>query len=186
MNVENHIINADKWIVNYYDYLHKYTRSRISNLLDVEEIISDTFLAALKAKDNFKNKSNERTWLTAILKHKIIDYYRQKSSMKGKIEQYMLSHEEYEDIYHYNIAITQREESTLSDIYFHALKNVLNDSLAKIPKSQSNVLKMRIYQELSTEEICDRLDISKNNAWVLMNRARKALAVCLTKYDYAI
>ncbi|MDO1501661.1 sigma-70 family RNA polymerase sigma factor [Winogradskyella maritima] len=186
MNTQEYVINAEKWMDNYYKFLFNYTRARVSNTLDVEEIISDTFFAALKAKDNFQQKSTERTWLVAILKHKIIDYYRREASHKGRMRKYTMSHEEYQETYHHTTAITESESSTLSDIHLETLENVLEESLAHIPQSQSNVVKLRVYEALSTEEICDRLDISKNNAWVLMSRARKSLATHLTKYDYAV
>jgi RNA polymerase sigma-70 factor (ECF subfamily) len=186
MNTQEYVINAEKWMDKYYKFLFNYTKARVNNALDVEEIISDTFFAALKAKDNFQQKSTERTWLVAILKHKIIDYYRRKASHKGKMRTYTMSHEEYQETYHYTTAITQCESSTLSDIHLETLENVLEESLAHIPQSQSDVVKLRVYEALSTEEICDRLDISKNNAWVLMSRARKSLATRLTKYDYAV
>ena len=48
------------------------------------------------------------------------------------------------------------------------------------------MLKLRVYDELNTKEICDKLSISKNNAWVLMSRARKSIAMYLEKYDYTI
>ena len=167
MDVVNRTINADKWIKNYYSYLQNYTRVRVSNPQDVEEIISDTFLAALKAKANFKNKCSERTWLTAILKNKIVDHYRKQASHKGKMNKYMLSHDEYKEMYHFDTAISQCEESTLSEINLNNLESILTESLSQLPLSQSNVAKMRIYDELSTEEICKILNISKNNAWVL-------------------
>lgn len=186
MNKTNNSINVEKWIINYYPYLQNYTMSRVSNQLDVEEIISDTFFAALKAKNNFQNKCSERTWLTAILRHKIIDYYRKQASQKSKLHRHAISHEEYQEKYFYETAVTRCEESTLADLNVKALEQALAESLNNIPESQSKVAKLRIYEELSTEEICTRLEISKNNAWVLMSRARKSLAMQLKAYDYAV
>lgn len=186
MRTVNKTINADKWIENYQIYLFNYTKSRIQNHHDVEEIIQDTFLAALKSKDKFQNRSSERTWLTAILKHKIIDYYRRKSSKKGKIERYSLSHDEYQDNYHYDVAISQPEECILSNVNLENVECILDDALSRIPDSQSKVLRLRVYDQMNTEEICDKLNISKNNAWVLMCRARKTIATHFAKYDYAL
>ena len=41
-------------------------------------------LAGLKSMKHFKGEASERTWLIAILKRKIIDYYRKINSAKGK------------------------------------------------------------------------------------------------------
>ncbi len=47
-----------------------YTRSRISDVEMAKDLVQETFLSALKAMPNFQGKSNERTWLIAILKRK--------------------------------------------------------------------------------------------------------------------
>jgi DNA-directed RNA polymerase specialized sigma24 family protein len=41
------------------------------------------------------------------------------------------------------------------------------------------------YQGFTTVEICRRLDISENNLYVLLSRARRALELCLGKDDTA-
>lgn len=186
MEAVTNTINPDKWITNYYSFLKNYAKARISNPLDVEEIISDTFLAALKSKDNFQHKCTERTWLIAILKRKIVDYYRKRATYKGKMNRYAFSHEEYQETYHHSTAIIDGEEATLSNINLQALELVLTESFTQMTSRQSSVARMRIYDELSTEEICSRLNISKNNVWVLMSRARKAIAARLSHCDYAV
>lgn len=186
MSSKKTTINADKWIENYYAYLFNYAVIRINNKTDVEELIQETFLAGLKSKDNFQGRSSERTWLTAILKHKIIDYYRRKSSFKGKIERYSISHEEYNHNHNYDVAISEAEESTLSDINLENVEQLLADTLLEIPESQAKVVRLHVYEQLNTNEICDVLNISKNNVWVLMSRARKKMAVNFARYNYAV
>ena len=51
-----------------------------------KDLVQETFFAGLKAMDNFQGLASERTWLIAILKRKIIDYYRKINSTKGKAE----------------------------------------------------------------------------------------------------
>ena len=43
---------------------------------------------------NYRGDSNEKTWLTSILKRKIIDHYRRKNSTKGKAEVHMSFYED--------------------------------------------------------------------------------------------
>ena len=62
------------------DYLYAYAISRISDEEQARDLVQETFLAALEKVDKFEGKSSERTWLTAILRNKIIDVYRKKSS----------------------------------------------------------------------------------------------------------
>ena len=84
--MSSHMLDPEQWVDRYSDYLYNYTIVRVNNHLVAQDIISETFLAGLKSKDNFKGEASERTWLTAILKRKIIDHYRKKNSKKGKAE----------------------------------------------------------------------------------------------------
>ena len=70
--MSNHIIEAEKWVDRYSDYLYNYTIVRVNDHEVTQDLISETFLAALKAKKNFKGEASERTWLISILKRKII------------------------------------------------------------------------------------------------------------------
>ena len=81
-----HQINPNKWIDLYSDYLFNYTISRVSDREIAQDLVQDTFLAALKSMKNFKGEASERTWLISILKRKIIDHYRKINSIKGKAE----------------------------------------------------------------------------------------------------
>ncbi|MFT5103242.1 MAG: RNA polymerase sigma factor (sigma-70 family), partial [Candidatus Latescibacterota bacterium] len=81
-----HVIIPEKWVDRYSDYLYNYTIVRVNNHEVAQDLISETFLAGLKSKDNFKGEASERTWLISILKRKIIDHYRKINSNKGKAE----------------------------------------------------------------------------------------------------
>ena len=73
-------LDPHQWVNAHADYLYAYTITRISDEEQAKDLVQETFLAALEKVNNFEGKSSERTWLTAILKNKIIDVYRKKSS----------------------------------------------------------------------------------------------------------
>ena len=80
------LLHPEKWVDKYSDYLYNYTIVRVNDHEIAQDLISETFLAGLKSKDNFKGDASERTWLISILKRKIIDHYRRINSNKGKAE----------------------------------------------------------------------------------------------------
>src|SRR5690606_38586336 len=84
--METTVINPENWIDKYSDYLFNYTIVRVNDREVTNDLISETFLAALRSRKNFKGESTERTWLISILKRKIIDYYRKINSTKGQSE----------------------------------------------------------------------------------------------------
>src|SRR5476649_1518550 len=73
-------IDPHTWVKTHADYLYAFAIKRIADEELARDLVQDTFLAALEKVNSFEGKSSERTWLTAILRNKIIDVYRKKSS----------------------------------------------------------------------------------------------------------
>ena len=44
-----------------------------------EDVVQDTLVAALQGAQGFSGRSSLKTWLTGILKHKIVDAIRRKT-----------------------------------------------------------------------------------------------------------
>ena len=68
----------ETWVDKYGDLLYRYALSRIKDPSTAEDLVQETFLAALKARRTFRGRSSARTWLIAILKHKIVDHIRKR------------------------------------------------------------------------------------------------------------
>src|ERR1700712_5717640 len=75
------LLKPQHWVSAHADYLYAFARVRIADEEQAKDLVQETFLAALQRVDKFEGKSSERTWLTAILKNKIIDVYRKKSAV---------------------------------------------------------------------------------------------------------
>ncbi len=68
------------WVAQHADYLYSYALTRLEDEESCRDLVQETFLAALEKLADFKGQSSERTWLTAILKYKIIDVYRKRNA----------------------------------------------------------------------------------------------------------
>jgi RNA polymerase sigma-70 factor (ECF subfamily) len=176
----NHVINPDKWIDSYSDYLFNYTISRVSDREIAQDLVQDTFLAGLKSMKNFKGEASERTWLISILKRKIIDHYRKINSNKGKAE-VRINYNDAEsegDWLEERVAdpFDKTAEDTLQN---EELGTAIHNCLDKLPQKQADVFKMKTILGHETEAICNELNITASNLWVIIHRARTALADCL-------
>jgi DNA-directed RNA polymerase specialized sigma24 family protein len=60
------IENPENWVDQYGDFLYRYALSRVRDPAIAEDLVQQTFLAALKARQNFKGRSTARTWMIAI------------------------------------------------------------------------------------------------------------------------
>lgn len=178
-----HQINPNNWISEYSDYLFHYTISRVNDREMAQDLVSETFLAGLKSMSNFKGEASERTWLISILKRKIIDYYRKINSNKGKAEVRMTYNNESEvegDWLEERVAdpFDQTAEDKLEN---SELGDAIHECLGKLPQKQANVFKMKTILGYDTETICNDLNITASNLWVIIHRARTALADCMEK-----
>ena len=181
--MSEHLINPNKWVDLYSDYLYNYTISRVNDKDKAKDLVQDTFLAGLKSMKNFKGEASERTWLISILKRKIIDHYRKINSKKGKAEvriSYNSDSESEGDWLEERVAdpFDKTAEDTMQN---SELGDAIQECLDKLPKKQAEVFKMKTILGYETEVICNELNITASNLWVIIHRARTAMASCLEK-----
>ncbi len=178
-----HQLQPDKWVDDYGDYLFNFAIGRVSDVEIAKDLVSETFLAGLKSAKNYKGDAAERTWLIAILKRKVIDYYRKINSKKGKAEvrmNYSSSSDSEGDWMEEQVADPYSMLDN-SDMENEELGLAIQDCIAKLPKKQSLVFTMKTIQGISTEDICNELGINPSNLWVMIHRARTALMSCLNQ-----
>ena len=178
--MSNHQINPNKWIDLYSDYLFNYTISRVSDREIAQDLVQDTFLAGLKSMKNFKGEASERTWLISILKRKIIDYYRKINSNKGKAEvRINYNGSESEGDWLEERVADPFDKNTEDTLQNSELGDAIHNCLEKLPKKQADVFKMKTILGYETEVICNELNITASNLWVIIHRARTGMADCL-------
>jgi RNA polymerase sigma-70 factor (ECF subfamily) len=148
-----------------------------------EDVVQDTLLAALQGATGFSGRSSLKTWLTGILKHKIVDAIRRKTrepAFASLEEECQLDDFDalFDDTGHWENppADWGNPESDLSRQQFF---DILQFCLDKLPPNTGRVFMMREVMELTSEEICKELTITSTNLWVILYRARVALRQCL-------
>lgn len=180
-NATKHTLDPNTWVNKYADYLFKYAVARVNDSNLAKDLVQETFFAGLKSAKNFEGKAAERTWLIAILKRKVIDYYRKINSNKGKAEVRM-------NFYHDNDKegnwIEERVPQTWDNdadklIETTELKAALEQCIDNLPEKYAMVFRMKTIQEFETEEICKELNITASNLWVIIHRARTQLRRCM-------
>lgn len=182
-NMTTHVLQPEIWVDQYADYLFNYAVSRVSDAEIAKDLVQETFFAGLKSAKNYKGDAAERTWLIAILKRKVIDHYRKINSNKGKAEvrmTYNTSTETEGDWLEEQVADPQSILEN-SDIENEELGMAIQECISKLPKKQSLVFTMKTVQGMSTEDICNELDINPSNLWVMIHRARTTLMECLNQ-----
>ena len=154
-----------------------------------EDVVQDTLLAALQGADGFSGRSSLKTWLTGILKHKIVDVIRRKSrepALASFDEECQLDDLDalFDETGHWENppADWGNPESALSQQQFF---DAMQMCLDKLPPNTARVFMMREVMELTSDEICKELSITSTNLWVILYRARIALRQCLEQNWFA-
>jgi len=178
-----------EWFERYGDYLFAYARRRVREQTTAEDLVQETFLAALSKGNSFAGKSSEKTWLTGILKHKIYDYFS-KNSRQVELSTEEADFSGYEYLFerddewdgHWNDKYAPADwdnASPLRHVEEGEFQAVFFSCLTGLPERIANAFVMREVDGLTSEEICGVLIISTNNYWTMMHRARLHLRRCL-------
>jgi RNA polymerase sigma-70 factor (ECF subfamily) len=187
MAADNQLLNPRLWVETHADYLYGYTLSRLNDEELAKDLVQETFLAALQRADKFEGKSSERTWLTAILKNKIIDVYRKKSSSLKNTDAKQAEEEQQdffdEDNGHWNKAYQPKpfgieDHDPLAGKEFNS---ILQKCMQKLPSLWMAVFTMKHIDDATTDIICSELKVTQANFWVIIHRAKLNLRACLQK-----
>lgn len=173
--------NIHDWLNQHGDYLYRFALARLRDPHLAEDVVQETFLAAIKSPD-FAGQSSPRTWLTGILKHKVIDVMR-KNIREVAASDLMTDQDANMDDF-FDEKGHWKEKPLAWDMPQDALEQkqflgTLQNCMDKLPAKLAQLFLMRDIHETENEEICKELNISATNAWVMLYRARMGLRKCI-------
>lgn len=184
----DHTSGAELDLMGHADALYAYAMARLRDSALAEEAVQETLLAALTAqqsrKDGFRGDSALRTWLTGILKHKVIDLFRKQSQelTSGDLED-TLEQAQFDANGHWRLkpgewptpegAIEQQE-----------MGKALSRCIGALANPAASVFTFTELDGIPQQEICNKLGISPTNYRVILYRARLALRRCMEQHGY--
>ena len=177
-------LDPTRWLAEHGDILYRFALGRVRDPQTAEDLVQDTFLAAMKGAKSFSGRSKERTWLVGILKHKIIDHFRKhkRTFLSEDLELREQDPETFLDRKgNWTVGqspwITQPETVLeMKEFWGH-----LNGCLEHLSEQQRKVYVLRELEELPADDICEELQRSPSNLWVTLHRARLQLKDCLSQ-----
>ena len=167
-------------------YLMRVAKLQLRDEARAEDVVQETMLAALSGS-SFSGKSSLKTWLTGILKHKIVDAIRrkQKEPLLASTFDDECNIENLDGLFRGPFTSWDNPPSEWGDpeqaLNRSQFFDIMDFCLEKLPPNTARVFMMREVMELESEEICKELTITANNLWVILYRARVSLRECLEK-----
>lgn len=175
------------WLAEHGDYLFRVARRQLHSDALAEDAVQETLLAALTAHSRFEGNASPRTWLTGILKHKIID------SIRRSVREVEAPCDEdgnelwetlFQDDGHWATP-PQAWKSPQTELELGRLRQALDECADQLKPAMAQVFSLREIAGMDTDEICKALAISPTNCWVLLHRARTYLRACLEQRGFS-
>lgn len=178
-------VDPINWVNEYGDGLLRYALSFVRDKTVADDLVQETFLAALTSRTAFTGKSSEKTWLFGILRHKAIDYLR-----KCRTEHQTESRDELDfvestrvlpELWRTDLIPTDWRSDPNASAQQAAFWEIFNSCLSELSPRMANAFMLREMEGMSAKEICEVLNLTESNYWVVLYRARTILRRCIEK-----
>jgi RNA polymerase sigma factor (sigma-70 family) len=177
---EDVALDPRNWLELFGDNLFHYALTRVNNNSVAEEIVQDTMLGAVESWKSINRSSSVKTWLFAILKNKLSDYFRKKSRSKQRTMSTIDPDDQFQlaALLKSEIKNEHFQNSLERDEFWQSLESCME----KLPFALREVFRSRLVSEdASVESLSAHLEISVSNFNVRMFRARLILRKCLER-----
>jgi len=141
-------------VVAHRPYLVRFAMRKLRDPMLAEDAVHDVFEAVLSGRAAFGGRAALRSWLTGVLKHKIVDSLRR------------LAH-------HEALACGQPRPDEIAE-QREELARVL-EGIERLPATLRDAMRLRVLEDRDTADVCAALGISEENLFVRVHRARKQL-----------
>lgn len=184
MSNPDNIPSPEAWLEEHGDYLYGFALLKLKNASLAEDMVQETLMSAIAARGRYQAMASVRTWLTTILRNKIIDHWR----IQGR------------EVAATDLMSGMDEDASVDDFFDHSgrwaeMPNAFPDPdaaleskqfwqifehcISRLKPQQAEVFLAREVHGMANDEISQSYSISLSNVFVLMHRARVSLGKCL-------
>ncbi|AZQ61710.1 sigma-70 family RNA polymerase sigma factor [Flammeovirga pectinis] len=180
MNTQLQTDQLTEWVHLYSDDLFRWAVQKTNKVDVAEDLIQETFISAHKAMTTFEGKSSPKTWLHAILRNKLMDYFRkQKRSYQSTTEEELNFFDVKKGTWN-----PENNPTTWHNVEENLLDNkdftiALATCIEKLPDRWQQAIQSKYIQEKKADDICKELQITTSNYWQVIHRAKLNLRNCL-------
>ena len=170
------------WVDRHGDSLYRYALLRLRAPDLAADVVQETFLEALRARQSFAGRASERTWLFGILRHKIVDQIRRASRQTARLNGVATNGAEarpFDARGHWRDGPASWAASPSREFETKEFWEVFGGCMAKLPPGIADAFFLRELDGLSADDVQEALGITPANLWKRLHRARLLLRHCL-------
>lgn len=168
------------WLEAHGNCLYRYALTRVRDAAVAEDLLQETLLAAIGSCQSHSGRSSERTWLVGIMKHKVFDYFRRTTRT---VQFAMLEHDDdsfensgpWQGHWREDQAPLSWPVDAVHLLESREFWETFDRCLSRLPQPIAVAFTLREIDGLGSSEICEILNVTPNNLWVMLHRARSRL-----------
>ena len=134
---------------------------------EAEDLAQDVFLKLFRSLGTFDRRANFSTWLISVSRNLCIDHYRSVRKERETIDR---------DVDANELAPASGEPGPMAALEQRDRVALLREAMAALPATLRTAVLLRDIQELSYQEIADRLRLPEGTVKSRINRGRTELA----------
>lgn len=180
---------VERWLAEHGDYLFRYAKSRVLDGGMAEDLVQETLVTAYQGVGKFRGDSSERTWLTGIMRFKVMEYFRRRAREWEKVESVGDSDPRdswFDEAGHWvgrpEVAGMDWEPDPSIHLDRKEFWDILHHCLKRLPARTAAAFVQREVEFLDPGDIQANLGITQSNLWVLLHRARNQLRRCIQSF----
>lgn len=185
--VEPAPISPEEWVERHGDSLYREALARVGQREAAEDLVQEVLVAAWQAREGFRGRASEKTWLMRILRNKIADHYRRQrlkvdladSEALAELEESQFRGGGFGGVHWHKANAPGRWANPRQSLEQAEFWRTIHECTAKLPEKVARVFLLREVGQWESEDICRELDVKQSHLFVLLHRARLALRRCL-------
>ncbi|MCJ8289069.1 MAG: sigma-70 family RNA polymerase sigma factor [Flavobacteriales bacterium] len=156
-------------LLRHKDKVYRFIYMKVRDGALAEDIFQDTFIKVIRTLKSgaYNEEGKFLPWAMRIAHNLIIDYFRKKNKVRLISESSSLR-----DDYNVFHTIDNDEKTIEEEMSQVELEQQMVELIGHLPETQRDILRKRIFKEMSFKDIADEEDISINTA---LGRMRYAL-----------
>jgi RNA polymerase sigma-70 factor (ECF subfamily) len=171
------------WVDRHGDYLYRYALRTVRRPEAAEDLVQDALLAAWRNRDGFRGQADERTWLTAVLKRKVIDWLRRTVRERAAAGPPPGDPADASFTARGKWA-TAPPRWPAADAERDEFWAVVRGCADRLPPRLREVFVLRHLDDQPADDVCRAAGVAPGNLWVMLHRARHGMWLCLGRNGF--
>lgn len=165
----------DELIELHYTRITRVALRMVRDVHDAEDVAQQTFTAAYQNLDKFRGDSAFTTWLTRIAMNEALTVLRKRKRRFAEYEEDAGRESECA-----LPMFSQERDSPEDEFLKREQVTLVHESLSSVKPVYRPAMKLRVLEDMSVEEIADRLRMPVNTVKVHLFRGRQSMKTYLS------